>query len=93
MPACRLYTATVQYLQQINYSPRLPAGTRATSLSAGRRRFFRMTVAHSMLGILYFALVLGLEKDQLRLSVIVLGVEQCTALINGLLTAEMLLYM
>lgn len=88
-----LHVVTDRYLQQSNYLARTPAGISATRLIACRRYFFRVTAAHSVLSVLYFALVLVLRKDELHWSVFVLGMGQCTVLINGLLTAEMLLYM
>lgn len=82
-----------QHLEQHMSLAIRPTSAIRTPLVTSRQKFFTGTVMHSVLSVLYFALVLALRKDQLRWSVVVLGMAQCMVLITGFWTAQMMLHM
>lgn len=47
---------------------------------------------HAVFGILYFTLVLALGKKELHLSVIVAGLMESSCMVNGFLSAQLMLH-
>lgn len=57
-----------------------------------RQHLHIIGVTHAVISILYFSLILLLDDDQLRWSMVVLSVSQVTANIAGIVTMRMWMY-